>query len=172
MPYNCGMDVEVTRFRRAYWQAMRELDSIRLRQWEQHHVTLPQLRVVYQVRRTPGITVAELAPLLGVTVSTVSGLVGKLVDRGILERTTAAGDRRQAPLQLTEAGATLIGELSQPARTFVARLAEALGDDLDGVTAALERLAAAAQEAAREDAGREVAHATGRGRDTGRTTTP
>ncbi|HEX5504790.1 MAG TPA: MarR family transcriptional regulator [Thermomicrobiales bacterium] len=159
----------MTRFRRAYWQALRELDSIRLRQWEQHHLTLPQLRVVYQVRRTPGITVAELAPLLGVTVSTVSGLVGKLADRGIVERTTAADDRRQAPLRLTEAGATLIGELSQPARAFAARVAAALGDDLGGVTDALERLVAAAQEVARADAGRELAHAMGRARDTGRT---
>jgi len=72
------------RFRLAYWQAIRDLDVVRLRQWEQWHVTLPQLRVLYQVRRAPGITTGDLAHGLGITVSTVSGLVSKLADRGLI----------------------------------------------------------------------------------------
>ena len=153
MPYNCRVDVEdFARFRRAYWQALRELDTVRLRQWEQSQLTLPQLRVLYQVRRRPGITIAHLSPSLGVTVSTTSGLVAKLVDRGLLARTTTPGDRRQAPLHLTDAGAALTGELSQPARAFLARVAERLGDEVGPVTAALERLGAEAHEVAREQA--------------------
>jgi DNA-binding MarR family transcriptional regulator len=153
MPYNCRMDTpELARFRRAYWQAVRELDAVRLRHWEQHRLTLPQLRVLYQVRRTPGITIGELAPLLGVTVSTTSGLVAKLVDRGLLARTTAPADRRQIPLRLTEAGATLTGELSLPARAYLARVAGRLGDELAAVTAALETLGAAAHAVAGEQA--------------------
>ena len=143
---------EPARFRRAYWQALRELDTVRLRQWEQSQLTLPQLRVLYQVRRVPGITIAHLSPSLGVTVSTTSGLVTKLVDRGLLARTTTPGDRRQAPLHLTEAGAALTGELSQPARAFLARVAERLGDELGAVTAALERLGVEAHEVAQEQA--------------------
>jgi DNA-binding MarR family transcriptional regulator len=143
---------ESARFRRAYWQALRELDTVRLRQWEQSQLTLPQLRVLYQVRRVPGITIAHLSPSLGVTVSTTSGLVAKLVDRGLLARTTTPGDRRQTPLHLTEAGAALTGELSQPARAFLARVAERLGDELGPVTAALERLGVEAHEVAREQA--------------------
>jgi len=147
------MDTEdFARFRRAYWQALRELDSVRLRQWEQSQLTLPQLRVLYQVRRVPGITIVHLSPSLGVTVSTTSGLVAKLVDRGLLARTTTPGDRRQAPLHLTEAGAALTGELSQPARAFLARVAERLGDELGPVTAALERLGVEAHEVAQEQA--------------------
>ena len=153
MPYNWRMDDEgLARFRRAYWQALRELDSVRLRQWEQSQLTLPQLRVLYQVRRRPGITIAHLSPSLGVTVSTTSGLVAKLVDRGLLARTTTPGDRRQAPLQLTDAGAALTGELSQPARAFLARVAERLGDELAPVTAALERLGVEAHQVAQEQA--------------------
>ena len=147
------MDTEdFARFRRAYWQALRELDSVRLRQWEQSQLTLPQLRVLYQVRRVPGITIVHLSPSLGVTVSTTSGLVAKLVDRGLLARTTTPGDRRQAPLHLTDAGAALTGELSQPARAFLARVAERLGDELGPVTAALERLGVEAHEVAQEQA--------------------
>src|SRR5436305_13299851 len=92
------------RFRTAYWQLIRDLDVVRLRQWEQWHVTLPQLRVLYQVRRSPGITTGDLAHQLGITVSTTSGLVGKLADRGLIRRASAPGDRRQIPLSLSPQG--------------------------------------------------------------------
>src|SRR5260370_20875938 len=66
------------RFRTAYWQVLRDGDVIPLRQWEQWHVPLPQLRVLYQVRRTPGLTTGQLPPLLGINVSTTSRLASKL----------------------------------------------------------------------------------------------
>lgn len=131
------------RFRTAYWQAVRDLDVIRLRQWEQWHVTLPQLRVLYQVRRTPGITTGELAKLLGITVSTTSGLVGKLADRGLVERTTTPADRRQIPLRLTAEGEALVGELRGPSVAFLDEVVRLLGGEIEPVTDALERLAAA-----------------------------
>ncbi len=142
MPYYRGMqDEERRRFRAAYWRAVRALDTVRLRQWEQSHLTLPQLRVLHQVRRTPGITTGELARLLGVTVSTTSGLVIKLVDRGLIERTTDVHDRRHTPLYLTAAGQEQVGELAEAGREFLERVANVLDRDLWGITMALERLA-------------------------------
>jgi DNA-binding MarR family transcriptional regulator len=141
-----GMDAETfDRFRRAYWRVARQLDTVRLRQWEQSQVTLPQLRVLFQVRRTPGITTGELSRTLGITVSTTSGLVIKLVERGLIARQRTAEDRRQAPLFLTDAAASLVGELSDVGRPFLRDVAESLGDDLGSVAAALERLAAAGE---------------------------
>lgn len=91
----CGVDPDaLTRFRHAYWQGLLELDNLRLTQWEHANLTLPQLRLLLQVRRSPGITIGQLARRLTVTVSTVSGLVTKLVDRGLLMRTASADDRR------------------------------------------------------------------------------
>jgi DNA-binding MarR family transcriptional regulator len=133
------------RFRQAFWRAFREADSLRLRQWERSNVTLPQLRVLYQLRRHPGATTGELARRLGITVSTTSGLVIKLVDRGLVTRGSLADDRRQAPLSLTEAGAALLGELSEEVRGFMAGVVDRLGDDLGPVTEALEQLAEAAR---------------------------
>src|SRR5437660_1250516 len=145
MPYHTVMqDDPLRRFRRAYRQALYDLDVARLRQWEQSRVTLPQLRVLYQIRRAPGITTRDLARALGITVSTTSGLVIKLVDRGLVARTTAPDDRRQAPLQLTPAGAALAGELSEGERSFISQVAARLGGELGAVTAALEQLDAAA----------------------------
>jgi DNA-binding MarR family transcriptional regulator len=141
---------DVLRFRRAHWQAVRETDIVRLRMWEQSRLTLPQLRVLYQIRRTPGITTRELSHTLGITVSTTSGLVTKLVDRGLIERTRSQDDRRQAPLRLTETGTTVVGELAEAGRPLLERVAAHLGDDLGPVTEALERLAEAAARARRE----------------------
>ena len=141
-------DDVVRRFERAYWQAFRELDTVRLRHWERHRVTLPQLRVLYHIRRTPGVTTGELAAALGITVSTTSGLVIKLVERGLVARATGAGDQRQIPLRLTPEGEVLTGELSEVGHAFTRHVAALLGDDLGAVTAMLERLTAAATAAA------------------------
>jgi DNA-binding MarR family transcriptional regulator len=132
------------RFRKAFWRAFHEADSIRLRQWERSHVTLPQLRVLYHLRRRPGATTGELARRLGITVSTTSGLVIKLVDRGLVMRGSLADDRRQAPLSLTEEGAALLGDLSEEMRAYLEDVAERLGPDLEPITRALEQLAEAA----------------------------
>lgn len=134
------------RFRAAFWQAVRGSDTVRLRQWEQWHITLPQLRVLHQIRRTPEITTGELAAILGITVSTTSGLVGKLADRGLVERLSAPGNRRQIPLRLTAQGESLLGEMRGPARLFLDEVIRHLGDDLPVVTEALERLAQAEAE--------------------------
>lgn len=139
-----GTDDTLSRFRRAYWRVVRELDTERLREWERSHLTLPQLRVLFQIRRTPGITTGELAKRLGVTVSTTSGLVIKLADRSLVQRREDAEDRRQALLYLTDDAQVLVSEISEAWRPFLAAVADELGSDLESTIAALEGLASAA----------------------------
>jgi DNA-binding MarR family transcriptional regulator len=143
------------RFQSAYWRAVRELDTVRLLQWERFHLTLPQLRTLFQVQRSPGITTGQLSRAMGITVSTTSGLVAKLADAGLVARGQGADDRRQIPLELTDAGREQAGELTEFAKPFLDRLAGALGDDLDMVIAALDRLAEAASEVRRAGDGEE-----------------
>lgn len=150
MPYIIGMAGKdtpatlVNRFRTAYWRVLREVDTLRLQQWEQSQLTLPQLRVLFQVRRSPGITTGELARGMGITVSTTSGLVAKLAEAGLVARRHSAEDRRQIFLELTEAGHSLAGELAEVTRPFLDRLAQELGPGLEGVVAGLEALSSAA----------------------------
>jgi DNA-binding MarR family transcriptional regulator len=132
------------RFRRAYWQALHHLELLRIKQWEQSRLTIPQVRVLLQIRRHPNITTGTLARTLGVTVSTTSGLVSKLVERDLVCRCFSENDRRQIPLKLTEAGQDLAGELLESSRPFLDGVAHELGDDLEEVTAALEALTQAA----------------------------
>jgi DNA-binding MarR family transcriptional regulator len=84
---------------------------------------------------------------MGITMSTTSGLVGKLVDRGLVARGSNSDDRRQIPLELTEAGLQLAGELAGYARPFLDRVSAELGDDLERVVSALEVLTEAAERA-------------------------
>ncbi len=124
---------------------MKHLESLRLRQWEESSLTLPQLRVLFQLRRSPGLTTGCLARNLGVTVSTTSGLVGKLAERGLVERGSTDEDRRQIPLTLTEVGQELAGELAEISRPFFDGVVEELGADLETVVTALEALRTAAR---------------------------
>src|SRR5262245_35459997 len=96
---------QVEQLRDAYWLALREVDSLRRRQWERLGLTLPQLRVLFQVRRSPGLTTGDLARMMGISVSTTSGLIIKLEGLGLVERGKTPGDRRREPLHLTPAGA-------------------------------------------------------------------
>jgi DNA-binding MarR family transcriptional regulator len=132
------------RFRAAYWRVLRDLDALRLQQWEHSQLTLPQLRVLFSVRRSPGITTGQLARSLGITVSTTSGLVTKLVDAGLVTRQSSKNDRRQLPLALTAAGQSLAGELAEVTRPFLDELAGELGPELEQIVAGLEMLGEAA----------------------------
>jgi DNA-binding MarR family transcriptional regulator len=156
MPYNSFMVRAVSqdtlsmprdRFRGAYWKAFRDLETLRLAQWKHSRLTIPQLRVLFQVRRVPGITTGELARCLGITMSTASGLVSKLADRGLLARGSSEDDRRQIPLELTDGGLELAGELRRRTLPFLEAVADELGDELDQVVEALEKLAAASSRA-------------------------
>jgi DNA-binding MarR family transcriptional regulator len=133
-------DIDI-RFRKAYWAAVHYVDSRRMRAWEERGLTLPQLRILFQLRAQPGITTNVLARRLGLTVPTVSGLVDKLARAGLVERGTRRDDRRVIPLTLSEDGTATVGEIREGNRAHLATLSEQLGPDLESVAAALELLA-------------------------------
>ena len=146
-PDTSTTDDALERFSESYWRSVRELDILRLRQWELHHLTLPQLRILFNVAKAPRITANELAGLLGVTVSTTSGLVAKVVERGLVAKHVDEDDRRQMPLELTEVGRRLTEEVAEAGRQLMQQTAALLGNDLGAVTAALDLLGDAASRA-------------------------
>ncbi|MCC6704652.1 MAG: MarR family transcriptional regulator [Thermomicrobiales bacterium] len=56
-------------------------------------------------------TVGELADLMGVTISTASGLVDKLVEENLVERSTNPEDRRQVLIRLAPAAEAMKHEI-------------------------------------------------------------
>lgn len=65
-------------------------------------LTLPQFDVLAQLHRDPeGVTSSELTRELLVTAGNVTGIVGRLSRRGLVERRPVPGDRRAARIRLT-----------------------------------------------------------------------
>ena len=71
-------------------------------------VTMSQAKLLYVVAAAGEMHMAELPPLLGVSLSTISGLVDRLVDQGLLARREDRADRRQVVVAPTEAGIAAI----------------------------------------------------------------
>jgi DNA-binding MarR family transcriptional regulator len=108
-------------------------------------VTMSQAKVLYLVEAAPGLRMSDLSARLRVSLSTVSGVVDRLVDQGLLTRRDDPADRRHVILWMTEAGATqlqLFRELNAgQVRALLARI-DAAG--LGVVEQALDLLADAA----------------------------
>jgi len=135
----------VERIVRAYETLMRRVASTHAPEFLAVGVTMSQAKVLYLVQAEPGLRMSELSARLGVSLSTVSGVVDRLVDQGFLSRTDDPADRRQVVLGISHAGADqlkLFRELSAgQVRHLLARIDEA---DLAVVERAIEILAAAA----------------------------
>ena len=97
-----------------------------------------QLRALTVLRAASGGNLATLADAMGVTVSTASRLVDRLVAAGWVRREPSPRTRREVSLALTPAGADVLGRYDE--RRLVelrARLAQVPGDRRAAVTTAL-----------------------------------
>src|SRR4051794_1333377 len=67
-----------------------------------------QLRALTALRRRGEVNLAQLAEEMGITVSTGSRLVDRLVSSDWVHRTTSVANRREISLTLTESGKRLL----------------------------------------------------------------
>jgi DNA-binding MarR family transcriptional regulator len=88
--------------------------------------TPAQIRALGFLSRTRTQTVGELAEAMGVTISTASGLVDKLVDEELVERSANPDDRRQVLIRLAPAAAEIQIELRAIRRRQVLTAVDAL----------------------------------------------
>jgi DNA-binding MarR family transcriptional regulator len=137
--------------RQLYIRAFTTLDPMRLRWWSEMGLTTPQLRVIFLLRETPGMSAGELAQSLGVTPPTVSGIVDRLVRVDLLRREEDPADRRLVRNFLTEKGQMAAGEVERTVTTFIMSMMDRLSDrELDDVTKALNLLIRVGDEARAE----------------------
>ena len=104
-------------------------------------LTMRQLRVLNIVTREPGLATSELSQRLGVSAPTASGIVERLTDKGLIERTDDPCDRRIHRLNLTSAGVETIRNVD----TLLERLIDTVlplvsMDDLEAMRRASEIL--------------------------------
>jgi DNA-binding MarR family transcriptional regulator len=81
-------------------------------------------RVLHFVQRRPGLTIAELLDILGITKQSLNRVLKELVETGFVEQRTGTQDKRQRKLHTTPAGQDLATRLAQlQARRINAALA-------------------------------------------------
>ena len=102
----------------------RQVRRVAGRPWPVGDLSGSQIELVRLVRREPGIPVNAAAERLGLAPNTVSTLVRRLIDAGLLQRQTDPADRRVARLRVTAAARRRI-EGWRDQRTVLA--AQALG---------------------------------------------
>ena len=70
-------------------------------------------RVLHFVQRRPGLTIAELLDILGITKQSLNRVLKELVETGFVEQRTGTQDKRQRKLHTTPAGQDLATRLAQ-----------------------------------------------------------
>jgi MarR family transcriptional regulator, organic hydroperoxide resistance regulator len=74
-------------------------------------VTAVQLKALYRISSNPNISLGDLAEKLRLTNSTVSGVIDRLVQSGLVERIVPPENRRSVLIHLTESGRELLKSL-------------------------------------------------------------
>jgi DNA-binding MarR family transcriptional regulator len=75
---------------------------------EQLGITARQATLLWLVKRSPGLSLAELATEEGISPPALSGHVDRLEGAGLIERVRSSEDRRRVGLRLTDDGARLL----------------------------------------------------------------
>lgn len=90
------------------WEAGHALQAMSRHMERNLGISGPQRLVLREVGRHPDIQPGELATILGVHPSTITGLVDRLVERGLLLREQREDDRRASRLRITKVGQRLL----------------------------------------------------------------
>jgi len=93
---------------------------------EQLGVTARQATLLWLVKRSPGLSLAELAAEEGISPPALSGHVDRLERAGFIERVRSSEDRRRVGLRLTEEGARLLRRVRARRTTWLAERMRAL----------------------------------------------
>ncbi len=135
---------EVLEFLRALWALNHALESTSRRMKARLGVTGPERMVVRLVGRHPGIPAGELARTLRVHPSTLTGLLKRLVRRGLLSRSADSSDGRRALFTLTPEGAAIDRQRRGTVEAAVTAALQSLAErDVRAAAAVLDALAAA-----------------------------
>jgi DNA-binding MarR family transcriptional regulator len=114
----------VLEFMRVLWAVNHGLETMSKRMKRRAGVTGRERVVIRLVGSRPGVSAGELARILHVHPSSLTALLGRLVDRGLVLRTVHPDDARRAVLTLTRRGE---GVDRMRTGTIEARVREALG---------------------------------------------
>jgi DNA-binding MarR family transcriptional regulator len=167
-PEGTDRDARIDRVVASYELLMHRIASSHAPDLLEVAVTMSQAKVLYLIAAARGMRMSELAVRLGVSISTTSGVVDRLVDHGLLARHDDPADRRQVVVTITPTGNTNLERFRELNAAQMRRLLALLSDpELDVVERATALLAAAASDAFATAVTRGVAGTTADSTDQG-----
>ncbi|NGZ75564.1 MarR family winged helix-turn-helix transcriptional regulator [Saccharibacillus alkalitolerans] len=141
----------IDRFLGSWLSIEREFGAL-VRSQMQEDMTSDQYYLLQTIIQRGPCTSSELADAFKVVKSSITAIVTRLVDRGLIERTRNEQDRREVYLTLTERGREMAVQAEQRiTESFAKYLKHFSEDEVETVLAAFDRLAMLVK----EDGGRE-----------------
>jgi len=108
---------------------------------EQIGVTASQATLLWLVKRSPGLSLAELAAEEGISPPALSGHIDRLERAALIERVRSSEDRRRVGLRLTDEGERLLRRVRARRTTWLTERMRALEPaDIDAIEAAVPAL--------------------------------
>jgi DNA-binding MarR family transcriptional regulator len=98
-------------------RVLRALRSGIPQEWFTLELTMPQLRALFGLLEEGPSRMGSLASLLGMSLSGATGLMDRLVEKGLVERSVDPDDRRSVVCELSPQGRELAERLLQLRRT-------------------------------------------------------
>jgi DNA-binding MarR family transcriptional regulator len=92
-------------------------------------LSAPQMNMILMIRVREAVSVSELAELLGVSPPSVSTMVERLVDRGLLTRTPSDQDRRKVVIRVSPEAIEDIAWVEEKVLGAFVELVEAIGPE-------------------------------------------
>jgi DNA-binding MarR family transcriptional regulator len=84
-------------------------------------LTVPQMRALMLLRRSPGVGISAVAEHQGIGLASASALVDRLVRRGLVDRAQDPDERRRVVLTLTSDGSARLATAIEGTRHHLAR---------------------------------------------------
>jgi DNA-binding MarR family transcriptional regulator len=91
-----------------------------------HGLSMTGFQVLSLLEMDGALPMSHLAEKIGVALPNATGIVSRMAERGIVERTNDTSDRRVVLVGLTDQGRRLIGEMESVRRDRMTRLFAAL----------------------------------------------
>jgi DNA-binding MarR family transcriptional regulator len=89
-------------------------------------ITMPQLKIMVILFVRGAIRMSDLAAGLGITLATATGLIDRLVERGLVTRDSLPDDRRVVLCRLSESGQQTISKIWNSAKNRSRELLETM----------------------------------------------
>jgi DNA-binding MarR family transcriptional regulator len=140
---------DVLQFMQLLWAVVHGLQRISKRMTGEIGVTGPQRLVLRVVGLFPGMSAGDLATVLHVHPSTLTGVLQRLVAQRLLSRSDDPGDRRRAVLHLTRRGVAVNAARQGTVEAAIGKALDGISDrDRSATKRVLERLASHLEPAA------------------------